>query len=291
VSDVLAEHGRLARVLVKHARDAFVSEDVIARQWTSLNFSGPPDFSRALAEYDAFLELLKGCGTDVVFLPRSENVTLDSIYTRDASLVSAGGVILASMGKPQRADEPAVQERELRRLGMPIAGSLHPPARIEGGDLVWLSSTIFAVGLGARTNPIGIRQFRVLLGDSFDDVVVVPLPDYPGQHDVMHLMSLVSPVDRDLAVVYLRLLPEMFRRKLLDLGYRLVEVPDEEFESMGTNVLALGPRDCVMLDGNPRTRAALERAGARVQVYDGREISLKGGGGPTCLTRPLKRVG
>ena len=80
------------------------------------------------------------------------------------------------------------------------------------------------------------------------------------------------------------------RQSLLDRGYRLIDVPDEEFETMGTNVLALGPRDCVMLDGNPRTRAALERAGARVQVYQGIEISLKGGGGPTCLTRPLARA-
>ena len=289
MSNVLAEHGRLARVLVKHAREAFVSDEVIAEQWKSLNFSAPPDFARALGEYDAFLELLSNSGADVVSLPRSENVTLDSIYTRDASIVGAHGVILASMGKPQRAAEPEVQERELRRLGAPIAGMLHPPAKIEGGDFVWLSSTVFAVGLGARTNPIGIRQLRVFLGDTFDDVVVVPLPEYPGQHDVMHLMSLISPVDRDLAVVYSRLLPEMFRRKLHDLGYRLVDVPDDEFDSMGTNVLALGPRDCVMLDGNPRTRAALERAGARVQVYEGREISLKGGGGPTCLTRPLVR--
>ena len=108
----------------------------------------------------------------------------------------------------------------------------------------------------------------------------------------MHLMSLISPVDKDLAVVYLRLLPESSRQLLLDRGYRLVDVPDEEFEKMGTNVLALGARDCVMLDGNPKTRAALESApGPRVQVYEGVEISLKGGGGPTCLTRPLARAG
>ncbi len=226
-----------------------------------------------------------------MFLPQDDTVTLDSIYTRDASILSARGVILASMGKKQRSDEPAVQEVVLRRRGWPVAGTVHLPGQIEGGDLVWLDSRTLAVGLGARTNPVGIRQLRILLGDSFDDVIVVPLPDDPGQHDVMHLMSLISTVDRDLAVVYLRLLPENFQRMLKDRGYRLVDVPDEEFETMGTNVLALGPGDCVMLDGNPKTRAALEQAGARVQVYDGREISLKGGGGPTCLTRPLARVG
>ena len=147
------------------------------------------------------------------------------------------------------------------------------------------------MGLGARTNDEGIRQLKALLDDSFDELIVVPLPDYPGQHDVMHLMSLISPVDSDLAVIYSRLLPDAFRQTLLHRGYRFVDVPDEEFETMGTNVLALGPRECVMLNGNPKTRAALEKAGAQVRVYDGQEISLKGGGGPTCLTRPLRGWG
>ena len=291
MTEVLSEHGRLTRVLLKHARDAFVSDAAISSEWKGLNFSAPPDFARAASEYDAFLDILGRGGAEMVFLPRQDGATLDSIYVRDASIVSVDGAIVVRMGKKQRAEEPAALEQELRRIGWPIAGSIVQPGQIEGGDLVWFDSTTLAVGLGTRTNPEGIRQLRVLLRDSFEEVIVVPLPAYPGQHDVMHLMSLVSPVDKDLAVVYLRLLPERFRQFLLDRGYRFVEVPDDEFETMGTNVLALGPRDCVMLEGNPKTRAALERAGARVQVYQGREISLKGGGGPTCLTRPLTRVG
>jgi N-dimethylarginine dimethylaminohydrolase len=290
VSAALSEHAPLEAVLVKHARDAFLSDEVIAGQWKPLNFSAPPDLARAIAEYDAFVEILSSSGAQLVFLPQDGAVTLDSIYTRDASISSAAGVIVASMGKKTRGLEPSLQESELRKRGWPIAGSIALPGQIEGGDLVWLDQTTLAVGLGARTNPEGIRQLRVLLADWFEEIMVVPLPDYPGRHDVMHLMSLVSPVDKDLAVVYPRLLPERFRQFLLDRGYRFVEVPDEEFETMGTNVLALGPRDCVMLEGNPKTRAALERAGARVQVYEGREISVKGGGGPTCLTRPLARM-
>jgi N-dimethylarginine dimethylaminohydrolase len=291
MTEVLSEHGRLTRVLLKHARDAFVSDTTIASQWKPLNFSAPPDFAKAVAEYEAFLDIFARGGTEVVFLPPQDASTLDSIYVRDASIASVNGAIVVRMGKKQRAGEPVAQEQELRRIGWPIAGSIVPPGQIEGGDLVWIDSTTLAVGLGTRTNPEGIRQLRVLLGDSFEEITVVPLPAYPGQHDVMHLMSLVSPVDKDLAVVYPRLLPERFRQFLQDRGYRFVDVPDDEFETMGTNVLALGPSDCVMVDGNPRTRAALERAGARVQVYQGQEISLKGGGGPTCLTRPLSRVG
>jgi N-dimethylarginine dimethylaminohydrolase len=154
--------------------------------------------------------------------------------------------------------------------------------------VVWIDEKTMIVGRGYRTNAEGIRQVRALLGADIE-VVDVPLPHWRGPGDVMHLMSLLSPVDHDLAVVYSRLLPVPFREWLLARGFSLVEVPDEEFDTMGTNVLALSPRQCVMLAGNPRTRAALERAGCEVLEYRGDEISLKGAGGPTCLTRPLAR--
>ena len=288
---MMSEHGPLASVLVKHAREAFISEATIQAQWKHLNFSAPPDLPRALDEYDRFIDVISTAGCEILWLPANGNTTLDSIYTRDAAIASHGGIIVASMGKAARVGEPEIQERELRACGRPVIGSIRPPGRLEGGDLVWLDDRTLAVGLGARTNQQGIQQLRTLLDGSIDKLIVVPLPDYPGQHDVMHLMSLISPVDRDLAVVYSRLLPDAFRQTLLERGYRFVEVPDEEFETMGCNVLALGPRECVMLNGNPRTRAALENAGANVHVYDGQEISLKGGGGPTCLTRPLARTG
>ena len=285
-----SEVGRLTGVLVKHAREAFVNQQTIDEQWRSLNFTAPPDWSRALAESERFLEILCLTGATTHFLPADKSVTLDSIYTRDASVVSPRGSIICRMGKPARASEPAVQERHLgSATGLPIAGRITAPGLLEGGDVVWLDSRTVAVGEGRRTNAEGIRQFRELLADSVDEVIVVPLPDWQGPQDVMHLMSLVSPVDTNLAVMYPRLSPPWFWSELRRLGYQLVEVPDDEFESMGTNVLALAPRVCVMVEGNPKTRARLEHAGATVYEYEGREISLKGGGGPTCLTRPLAR--
>ena len=200
-------------------------------------------------------------------------------------------MIFCSMGKPAREPEPAAQERALASLGGApgIAGRIEPPGRLEGGDVIWTGDRTIVVGRGYRTNAEGIRQLRRLLGEAVD-VVEVPLPHWRGAGDVMHLMSLISPVDDDLAVVYSPLLPVPFREWLQDRGYQLVEVPAEEFDTMGTNVLALAPRRCVMLTGNPRTRAALEAAGAEVVEYEGREISVKGAGGPTCLTRPLLRM-
>lgn len=286
----LSEYGRLSAVLMMHARDAFVSDERIARQWKPLNYSAPPDFSRALDEYDRFVEIVAGSGAEIVHLRSDGSLTLDSIYTRDASVSADAGVILCSMGKEARSGEPAVQGRELGRLGWSIEGAIAPPGLLEGGDLIRLDRRTVVVGEGRRTNAEGIRQLRKMSAAFCDDLVVFPLPERRGQHDVMHLMSLISPVDKDLAVVYAPLLPSACRTFLLDRGYILVEVPDEEFETMGTNVLALAPRECVMLDGNPRTRNALEAAGARVKVYEGTEISLKGGGGPTCLTRPLARA-
>ena len=288
MTQCLNEYGPLMTVLMKHPREAFVSDANIAAQWKTLNYIAPPDYARAVAEYDRLLEIIGASGAEIVSMPQQPSTTLDSIYARDAAIAAPRGVVLCNMGKAARAAEPSALEVQLRREKRAIGGSIAAPGCLEGGDVIWLGSRTVVMGQGKRTNAEGIRQVRDLLGPAID-VRVVPLPDYPGHHDVMHLMSLISPVDRDLAVVYSRLLPESFRGWLLDRGVHLVDVPDEEFESMGTNVLALAPRECVMLEGNPNTRAALEAAGARVHVYSGIEISLKGGGGPTCLTRPLER--
>ena len=200
------------------------------------------------------------------------------------------GAILGRMGKPDREGEPSALERALRRAGVPIVGRILPPGRLEGGDVAWVDSRTVAVGRGYRTNTEGIRQLRSLLGSSVDHVVAVPLPHWRGPADVFHLMSLFSPVDANLAVVYSPLLPVPFRELLLKRAIELIDVPHEEFDSMGCNVLAVGPRRCVMLEGNPSTRTLLEAAGAEVHTYRGYEISRKGAGGPTCLTRPLRRT-
>lgn len=289
MSGSLSEVERLARVLVKHPREAFVDAATIAAQWEHLNFAAAPSLSKAIDEYEAFLEIIRAAGAQIDFLPRDEQTNLDSVYARDASIVCARGVILCRMGKRLRTYEPSSQEATFRRLGVPVVGAIAEPGCLEGGDVVWLDERTVVVGRGYRTNDEGVRQFRALLGDSIDELIVVPLPHWRGPGDVLHLMSLISPVDDNLAVVYSPLLPVPFRERLVERGYTFVEVADDEFDSMGTNVLALAPRDCLMLTGNPRTRAALERAGARVTEYKGGEISVKGAGGPTCLTRPLTR--
>ncbi len=286
----LDEVGPLRRVALRHPRDAFGDEARIAAEWRMLNYPAPPDLGRAVAEYDRFVEILAAAGAEIVFEPAAPELTLDSIYVRDSLALAPDGIVLCRMGKAAREAEPLVAAAALETAGVPVVGAIEGEGRLEGGDIVWFDAATVAVAEGYRTNAEGIRQYRALLGPGVE-VIPVPLPHYRGPDDVFHLMSILSPVDRDLALVHSRLMPVPFRRWLLARGIELVEVPEEEFESMGCNVLALAPREVVMLAGNPATRRRLEARGVRVHVYEGREISVPGAGGPTCLARPLLRAG
>lgn len=276
-------------MVLKHVRDAFVSQAQIDRQWRELSYTGQPDFARAAQEYDALADLFRSLGIELQFQPEDSRTGLDSLYVRDTSVVCRKGVILCNMGKAERQGEPAAQAAFYEQLGVPIHGAITGDGALEGGDLVWLDERTPVVGLGYRTNEEGIRQLEALLRGSIDEVLVVPLPHWRGPDDVFHLMSILSPVDHDLAVVYSPLMPVPLRQRLLARSMNLVEVPDAEFSSLGCNVLAVAPRQCVMVEGNPLTRQLLEAAGAQVHEFSGQEICLRGAGGPTCLTRPLVR--
>ncbi|MGB3717694.1 MAG: arginine deiminase family protein [Candidatus Promineifilaceae bacterium] len=284
-----SETGRISKIFLKHVNEAFMGEQVIDRQWEMLNYSGRPDFSRAVVEYDRFADFLRESGIDVQFLAEDSRTNLDSIYVRDASVICDKGAILCNMGKGARQGEPAAIEQAYKAAGFQILGTISGEGLLEGGDVVWIDERTIIVGQGYRTNAEGIRQMKNLLSDCVDEVVVAQLPHWRGPADVFHLMSVLSPVDHDKTLVYSPLMPVVLRQMLLVRGHRLIEVPDEEFESMACNVLAIAPSQCLMLSGNPKTRALLEKAGVHVHEYAGDEISVKGAGGPTCLTRPTLR--
>jgi N-dimethylarginine dimethylaminohydrolase len=284
----LNEYGRIRRVALRAPAESFVDQARLDAEWRRLNYTARPGFAGAAAEYGRLVELLKGEGAAIDFLPAGAALTIDSIYVRDAAIVGPRGIILCSMGKPERRGEPAVAGAAFAKLGLAVAGAIDGEGRLEGGDLVWFDDRTLAVGHTYRTNDEGIRQLRALVGPEVE-VVVADMPHYRGPADVFHLMSVLSPIDRDLALVHSPLMPIRFRDWLVGRGIALVEVPDAEFESMGCNVLAIAPRRCIMLQGNPRTAAALRQAGAEVIEIAGHEISEKGQGGPTCLTRPLLR--
>lgn len=285
-----SESGYLKSVFIKRAKDAFIDDAHVAKHWETLNYLGKPDIQKAFSEYEAFEQVFKDNGTEVLYLPEDVSVNMDSIYCRDAAIATSKGMIICNMGKEGRKNEPLAEQKAFEANGIPVLGVITAPGTIEGGDVAWLDEKTLAVGHTYRTNEEGIKQITALLKPLGVDVITVPMPHYRGPSDVFHLMSVLSPVDKNLAVVYSPLIPIVFRNELIKRGFELVEVPEAEFDSMGCNVLALAPRVCLMVKGNPITKAGLEKAGCKVIEYEGAEISVKGGGGPTCLTRPIDRA-
>ncbi|MDH3697259.1 MAG: arginine deiminase family protein [Flavobacteriaceae bacterium] len=285
-----SEYLKLASLFLKRAEAAFISDDLIGEQWQRLQYLERPDYKKAVAEYRLFEKIFTDLNIDIHYFPSDENVTIDSIYCRDASIATDFGMILCHMGKADRINEPGSQKQSFQQKEVPILGKITAPGTLEGGDVAWLDEKTLAVGHTYRTNEEGIRQLKALLEPKGIEVLVVALPHYKGPTDVFHLMSVLSPVDKDLAVVYSPLMPIKFRNDLLARGFELVEVPEEEFDSLGCNVLAVAPRKCLVAHGNPKTRAKLTDAGCEIQEYKGEHISVMGGGGPTCLTRPLLRM-
>jgi dimethylargininase len=254
--------------------------------WRELGWRAAPDAARVEAEHEALRTALAEAGAEVVVAEPLEGDP-DAVYVYDPALVTARGAVLLRPGKDARRDEPDALGDELVAAGVPILGRLQPPATAEGGDTVWLDEHTLVVGLGYRTNEAGAAALAEALPDV--EVLAFDLPHFRGPGEVLHLMSLLSPVDADLALVHLPLMPTRLVQLLRSRGVELVEVAEEEYDTLGCNVLALGPRRVLALDGNPETRRRLEAAGVEVRVFDGRELGLKGDGGPTCLTRPLAR--
>ena len=285
-----SEYLKLQKVLIKPVENAFVSQSQLNDQWKELNYLGQPDFIESVKEYKVFEKCLTNFNIDIDYFPKDNSVAIDSIYCRDASIATDFGMILCNMGKAGRKNEPLSHKQFYIDHNITVLGEIKFPGTLEGGDVAWLDEKTLAVGHTYRTNAEGISQLQALLQPKGIQVITVDLPHYKGPSDVFHLMSILSPVDKDLAVVYSPLMPIKFRNYLIDKGFKLVEVPDEEFESMGCNVLAVAPGQCIMAEGNPITQHRLEQAGCIVTVYEGEEISIKGGGGPTCLTRPMLRA-
>jgi N-dimethylarginine dimethylaminohydrolase len=268
---------------------AFHSDARIDAEWQKLNYHSRPDLTSARQEFTQVEAILSKTGADVIRLPEGDGLTLDSLYTHDALIVTPRGLVRPHMGKPARRVEPQVNGAFLESLGFPVAGEITAPGLIEGGDLVWIDRHTLLAGIGYRTNQEGLRQLSKLAGPDVE-ILSFDMPHYKGRSDVFHLMSCLSPLDKDLAVVYLPLMAARLVEFLESRAITFVHVPHDEFETMGCNVLALGPRHAMMVEGNPETEKRMRAAGVNVEVIKGYDICRKGEGGPTCMTRPLVRA-
>jgi dimethylargininase len=271
----------LRRALVRPPR----AEDLGA--WRAYGWQAEPHPDEIVREHEAFQAALAESRTEVVLGTTPVQGDPDAIYVCDPALVTDRGVLLLRPGKDGRRGEPSAVAADLERAGVPVLGSMEPPATAEGGDVLWLDRDTLLVGRSYRTNDHGVSSLRGTLPET--EVIAFDIPHFEGPDEVMHLLSLVSLLDVDLAVAFLPLLPVRLVTLLRDRGLTIVEVPEDEFDAQAPNVLALAPRIALMLDGIPETRRRLEAAGVDVRVYEGHELSSKGQGGPTCLTLPLLR--
>ncbi len=271
----------LREVLVKRPGPAFGR----AFDDPAHGFLRPVDLEVARREHDAFVETLASLGPTVNLLD-AETADPDLVYTFDPLLVADGGSIPLRPGKPNRMGEAAILEAWMRDHGVPTLGRIEAPGTVEGGDTFWLRPDLLCIGRTLRTNSDGVRQLAGIVGG---DVRVFDVPYWKGAAALIHLLSVISPVADDLAVVYLPLLPVGLWELLRDLRIRTIAVPEDEFPTLGCNVLAVRPGVVIVAEGNPVTAAALAAAGCEVHAYPATEIGVNGSGGPTCMTRPILR--
>lgn len=277
--------GRLRRVMVRRPDEAMAAAD--PARW---HYAAPIDLGAAQVAHDVLVSTLRRWDVEVLFHDEPLPEHSDAVFVFDPALVTDAGTVLLSMGKSLRRGEEEALGRSLESNGVPLLGRIEGDGRVEGGDTLWLDHDTLAVGRGFRTNMEGVRQLRVLLGPIGVEVLDYDLPFFTGPEACLHLLSLISPVDVDLAVAYPPLMPTAFWEELGRRGMRLLEVPEEEFQrTQATNVLAVAPRRVIMLDENPVTQRILESEGCEVATFPGAALSFKAEGGPTCLTRPVLR--
>ena len=281
--------GRIRSVMIKKPETAFISQEHLNLEWQRFNYLNVPDYGEVLNEFHLFEAVLQHHVDKIFYLPQSDRVGLDSIYTHDALKVTRKGAIYFNTGKVLRQNEAFEAEKRLNASGIPTLGRICAPGLMEGGDVVWLDDKTVAIGLGYRTNMEGVEQFKQITRGLIDAYILVPMPHADGRDECLHLMSVISMVSDRLAVVYSRYMPVVFRQLLLERGIELIEVNDREYRNLGSNVLALAPDTCLIMEGNPIIKQALEEKGCQVHTYPGRNLSFYGTGGPTCLTCPVWR--
>ena len=280
----------IKKILLNHPKNAFFNQNKINSEFKELNFFDAPDYNESLNEYEAFIDILKFHNIELYFLDGDNTNTIDSIYAHDPFIISNDGAIICNMGKKNRISEIENVKIFLKNNEIPILGEISAPGKLEGGDIVWIDKHNIAIGIGYRSNIEGAKQLGEILSGCVKNIIPVPLPHWNGPNDCLHLMSNLSPIDSNLFLVFSKLLPVQFIQYLKENKIELIEVPFNEYETMACNVLAIAPREVIMLEGNPITKKLLENENVIVHTYKGSEISLKGAGGPTCLTKPFLRL-
>ena len=280
----------LQRVLVCSPRTAGWNQPEYASRWQELGFDHAPDFEAAQSQHDALRHQLQTLGVEIVDLPSAPALSIDAVYAHDASLSTDHGLIVMRPGKPNRVPEGPHHASFGKTIEIPILATIAPPGATEAGDMLWLDSKTLLIGHGYRTNPDGIRQIRALLAPHGVEVLSAPLPHGTGPSSCLHLMSLISLLDDHTALVDLPWLAVETVELIESRAYNFIEIDHCERDTLACNVLALGNNRLLAIEENHETNARLRQAGFDVRTFPGSELCINGGGGPTCLTRPLLRA-
>lgn len=277
----------LKKLLMRRPGDSLLSAR--AEDW---HYGPGFDGARAIKQFSIFADLVAASGAEILWLEDTGDGLADAMFTHDPSLMTDKGAIILRMGKPGRMKEPGLHARAYADAGIPVLGEIAAPGAVEGGDCVWVDAKTLAVGRGVRTNQSGIAQLSEILAPLGVEVLGYDLPLGNGAEACLHLMSVMSPLNDKLALVFAPMLPVGFWQLLKDRGYTLLGAPRDEFDAsngLNLNVLALTPGEVIMVNGFPKTRALMEQAGCRVTGFDADALCIPCEGGPTCLTRPVWR--
>jgi N-dimethylarginine dimethylaminohydrolase len=281
--------GALERVMVCSPRTAGWDRAECAANWRQLGFQNAPDFSRAQSQHETLCRELDSAGAEIVEMPAAADFSLDAVYAHDSSLPTDHGLIVMRPGKPNRQAEGARHRAFSETLGIPTLGEITAPGTTEAGDMVWLDSKTLLIGHGYRTNAAGIQQMRDFLSPKGVEVLSAPLPHGTGPSACLHLMSLMSMLDEHTVLVDLPWLAVETVELLRSRGFNFIEIEHSERDTLACNVLALGQKRLLAIEENHKTNDRLRQAGFDVRIFPGTDLCVNGGGGPTCLTRPLLR--
>ena len=221
----------------------------------------PIDLDRALVQHAAYAAALRAIGFDVRALAPLDDLP-DACFVEDVALVFPEVAVLLRPGAPQRRPEVLAIAPVLADLKANVI-QLHPPARIDGGDVLRIGRLVF-VGLSSRTDAAGVGALREALSPFGYEVRTLPV------RRGLHLQSAVCAAGPDLV------LSEPGAVDADALGVRVV------FVDGPVNVLS---NDGAVLLPASAARAAevLAREGLRVVPVDLGEFE-KGDAGATCLS-------
>lgn len=279
----------LKNVILKKPKDAFKSQKFIDEYWESLNFISKPEYKKAIHQYDNLIKILNDNHVGINYLPSDDRTYLDSIYTHDPMFMTPEGAIIGNMGKELRKDETLMMEDYFIKNNLPILGKIKNTGTLEGGDVIWIDKSTVAVGLTYRTNAEGIKQLENILSKINVNLIKVDLPHWDGPNDVLHLMSLISPLQEKLFLIYEKLIPVGFLNFLKSKNIKFLNIDESEYNTLACNVLPLSENKCLIVSGNDKTRSIIDRTGIETIEFEASEICYKGSGGPTCITRPIHR--